>query len=401
MYLLRRLIWPSLLIFALAACSDDTGSNNSDDDPNDTGTQDASVDTDTTSDDTGADDAGDSEDTEDTGDADGTDPDSFDDADTGGGDGPSFDQFTTDLPTTYIEALCRSAFQCPEGQRPNDTRSVFGRFTSQADCEANLPERFVPVDIPDQDDLNDGLATYDPAVAQQCLDELEQILAGDACALALDAAPRVESCFKAFSGTVAEGEPCLKDIQCASRDCGPGPECYGECRAAGDEGETCGTQDVRGCKPWLTCQWDADGNELCVQFGSSAAGEPCRSDSGCTGSTDCDSEESPRVCDNVTMKTAGEECTDRNFCAAGTACVGAGGFNDGTCGDPRAVGEGCSEDDECQWGLFCDDATGECAERRSEGASCESSSECEFGLKCDILGLSTCEPRDSEPCSLP
>lgn len=390
------------LLLGLAACSDESGSNNSDDDPADTGTQDTSVmqdsGTDTEPSDTGGEETGMPEDT---GQIDSGETDTGN-ADTGG-DGPSFDQFATDLPSTYREAACRSAFECPEGQDPGLSRFLFSRFATQADCEANLPDFYLPVDIPSQSEIDDGQTTYNPAMAQQCLDALSQILAGDACTLALEAEPRIESCHAAFSGSTADGEACLGDYQCESGLCDPNAtNCYGECVSAGALGDTCGTNAVPGCKPWLTCQQDANGDEVCVEVGASASGESCTNDFGCEGSTECDLEGDPKQCQTTALKNDGDTCAASDFCAAGTQCVGADRFTDGTCTAPKAMGDTCAETDECQWGLYCDESSGQCSETLAEGADCEDSDACGFRSDCSGSGpLKSCETRDPDSCTLP
>jgi hypothetical protein len=356
-------------LFLVTSCSDEVGGTPADTGMNDMGTMDAG-----------------------------------DDADMGGGEGPSFDDFIDARATKYLRAACRSAFQCPEGQEPDLVTGVFSRFADQQQCESKLPDFFLPFRTPSQSDLDDGLTTYDPSAAQQCLDALDQAINGDACTLALQAAPPIESCYTAFNGTVAEGDPCVRSYHCATGFCdlSANSECYGECVPAAALGETCGTASSPACQPWLTCQRDLDGAEVCVEVGSSGDGDPCADDRACGGGAGCDFESSPRTCDKQDLKTDGETCDESSdFCEPSTACLGADQFSDGTCGATKASGESCQDSDECQWGLYCDSGSGECTETLAEGDICEGSDACGFRSSCNASPIGSCEDQDPDTCELP
>jgi hypothetical protein len=190
---------------------------------------------------------------------------------------------------------------------------------------------------------------YDGERARQCVDAT----AAQSCDVtAHDSHLAPRACTAMFTGTVAGGEGCSIDPECASGTCdlpATCPEmgcCTGTCRATqppGKAGDACAKD--RDCADGLVCGHDA----TCHAPGK--ADEPCHID---------------------------PECSD------GLACVGASGTTAGTCHALPHAGEICPDQRCAEANLRCDDASlHRCAPFGLPGDPCPTSTECALGSECD------------------
>jgi hypothetical protein len=204
-----------------------------------------------------------------------------------------------------------------------------------------------------------GRIRYDSAQASACLEGLQHGFSSCA-ALTPDA------CFSVFSGSLAAGEPCSFDDECASGACGG--TCPTTCQAVPESespGKPCPCDAVFS----LTCK-----NGFCVSQGG--LNDACASDG---------------------------ECESRFKCSGG-ACV----F--------RAAGEACGPQARCGpgSGLYCDSSAcnlavdpsctgiGICRLRQPAGSTCFSNSETIFGLfnaPSSIVGVGTDTRFDGNSCA--
>jgi hypothetical protein len=152
-----------------------------------------------------------------------------------------------------------------------------------------------------------GLASLDVEQFTECLRELSP----DRCTTAVMA----PSCALRFAGTLADGEPCRSDIECASpgatcqpADCGDSC-CEGTCQPRIALGEPC--DDFFACEPGLVCSVD---RLICV-LGD--LGSPCESSAECDPGGFCGEE---GHCERD--RGEGEPCDSLFQCDGTTLCVG-------------------------------------------------------------------------------
>jgi hypothetical protein len=199
--------------------------------------------------------------------------------------------------------------------------------------------------------VEDGRAAIDEAQFTQCLIET----AADRCNTAF----LTPSCKLRFSGTIADGQPCLGDIECASpgatcaRDCADAC-CEGVCDPADAIGATC--ESFYGCVPGATCD-----------IGTCFAGDL---GSQCNTLGGCDPE---RYCDLQTHTCKqdlppGATCTNLLQCGGETSCVGLETSATGTCSRLTEAGDPC--DAFCYGNLVC--AGGVCKSLPAVGQTCGS-----------------------------
>jgi hypothetical protein len=190
---------------------------------------------------------------------------------------------------------------------------------------------------------------YDGERAKQCVDAT----ATKSCDLtAHDAHFEPAACSKMFTGTVAGGDSCSIDAECASgtcelpTDCPPKGCCVGTCRSTqspAKAGGSCAKQ--RDCADGLVC-----GQDLTCRV-PGHAGDPCGSD---------------------------------RECGEGLGCIGAITPMSGTCRVLPHVGEPCPYLRCAEENLRCDDTnTQSCVPLGLPGAPCPSSTECASGVECD------------------
>jgi hypothetical protein len=187
-----------------------------------------------------------------------------------------------------------------------------------------------------------GHASYDPVLAEACLDAIRAI---EGCPALSDLPP--SECFEMVSGTVAEdgacnggaisGE-CVSDLHCVMEG-----ECPGRCEPYSEVGEAC--HGARICMRDLACR---DG--LCVA--RAGVGEPC----------------------------ADRPCAERAYCL------------DGVCAAFREVGESCDEDRHCAAWPPCAEGVCEPYPGTMEGAACWPTPGCPYPLAC----IETTDPMSGE-----
>lgn len=196
-----------------------------------------------------------------------------------------------------------------------------------------------------------ALPAPDPAVAQQCVDDLTA-LAKDPGFCHFET-PQPASCAKAYpqstsGGTKKPGETCT-----TSSDCAP--------QASGDA--TCGASS--------TCQ---------VRLHATAG-------DACVGTVD----------GNLTVTTGDTTGTSLALCfrSDGVFCDGSG-----VCQPLVAVGGACADYGACADTAFCDSGT--CASRAAVGSACTSTDGCVDGAYCDAFPSGTCQTKLAEgaPCDL-
>lgn len=221
---------------------------------------------------------------------------------------------------------------------------------------------------------------------------------------------------------VAVPSTCESSTECGRAECA-GIRA-GECAPTGDVGDAC-TEDVE-CRADLTCD---PTTRVCVEL-------PTRGES-CAGASRC---EFPSYCDlsfNVCLDlpvdgTAcgnederfvlgvrgpgcgvglscgtddlchpspadGEPCGRADVCGDGLRCFVSEDGGTRTCSTPRANGESCIYNPDCNDASYCDLTTSVCASRLAEGVNCGGDSRvCEEGLLC-LAGASGGVPRCITP----
>lgn len=187
------------------------------------------------------------------------------------------------------------------------------------------------------------------------------------------------------------------DDPCTGDDaCGVGLYCPGDtsvCTALPTEGQNCVNSVL--CAPGLACTTD---NGTC--FPAPGDGEPCgfgqQGPAVCAAGLGCD----PLTNECGALPEADAACTVDNRCAAGLGCD----FTpDGSiCVTLRDEGGACANDLVCGDGLHCDFAQGECAADFALGDGCSDGNEC--GEDADCLpgdgGAFVCSeiPGDGDAC---
>jgi hypothetical protein len=266
--------------------------------------------------------------------------------------------------TTAIEAFCRQKALkvCARNAACsyNPVSETDCRATTEADCRAEMdagPARSAAA----------GRLKVDEAAFARCLAAHDRFQCAGAT---YDVLPQ---CQRLFTGTIADGQPCLNKHECVGGICTRTDTCPGTCASFGAIGADCGLPNTIACDPRTS---------VCDQTLHKCTAAP---DVACTTVNPCPS-----------PGTQGQSCdlTDNVYCQAGLACVPAvsdGGEGlAGTCG-PR-VPEGSKCFSECQPGLACvpDDPDagafpGTCRPLAKLGQACGSAG-CVHGTRCDDSG---------------
>ena len=199
----------------------------------------------------------------------------------------------------------------------------------------------------------------------------------------------------------ALGETCTSPY-CAG---GAGSCAGGTCVARGAAGTAC--SDMFACATGLACN-----GGVCAEFHDAYAS--CTWDLDCAAPLRCIGE----VC--APLGAASATCVDASGCAIGLAC------NAGTCAAPSSatcatsadcgnraecggvrtclargvVGQGCTEDGNCEPSLYCQDDTQLCAARPGAGQPCARGVLCAPGLGCDPMSTCAPAPTSGQPCAL-
>ncbi len=170
---------------------------------------------------------------------------------------------------------------------------------------------------------------------------------------------------KVFSGSAAEGEPCINYYEVFGDSCVQGLYCAGDvCTKLSESpptkqvGETCDPQ-----------------------------AEICEAGSICTSSVDA-----PTTYSCVDLPGEGESCMDTYLCDDGFSCDTV----DFLCKGPVGEGEACDGFSiTCQAGLYCDEAGQTCVPTLAEGQPCSGDEQCGEGNECDA---DVCTPEGPLVC---
>lgn len=299
----------------------------------------------------------------------------------------------------YAEATCRLVVRC-------EPLLVL----SQTDCEAALIQA-QKVALESQA-ITDGRVVYHPEQLPACIAFLESAACDE---------EKFEPCLPVFEGTIASGEPCTLDLECAGHgQCLVDGTCPGVCGAAGKLGEPCSSYNA--CERGLDCGGDPNaqtcrataklgescgddvacsGYAACLEgkctsresLGHSDQGGPCEvlSGPGCKPGLVCTTAlEGDVVVGRCQPKVAsGAACTfsTPDACPEGEYChiTSASGVKPatGTCQRAPKLGEECRYGTfnitSCEKGQYCDVTTNVCTVKRDIGADCASSSSCSSG----------------------
>lgn len=263
------------------------------------------------------------------------------------------------------ELICELVFTC----EPSQVTDIIGlrlMFASKEEClthfvaEANGEDFYAERRIL----LGTGRASFDAAQAQRCvsgwrgaLSQVSTICQDIGLLDSYDSA-----CDAYLQGTVAQGDPCVLDGECA------------------------GDRDVY-CDP----QGDDECSGICGSFGPSCAQE-------CGDDTYCDEDKA----ECVTYAAQGEDCINAR-CESDLYCD----FDvfDPVCTALKAEGEACDLF-ECQEGLYCDEDSSACTTQKQEGEACTDFGQCSDDTFCDDdVCTSEAGPditftvaQDGEPC---
>jgi hypothetical protein len=191
---------------------------------------------------------------------------------------------------------------------------------------------------------------FDQGAADQCLTNVRATLS--TCA-----GVELEPCDRVYVGTLAAGQACDRNDECAPVE-GTSTYCQGVCKAA--RREAVGGSCVRTCRAEDDC-FVLPGEPAADVVNKAAWGE-CFTEDGlaCVGGS-C-----------VRAPAGGVACLAGSFCDRGLGCV------NGVCAPLPAVGEVCTRN--CAPGAACS-GTGVCRQALSAGSPCAEDEECASG-KC-------------------
>lgn len=300
--------------------------------------------------------------------------------------------------------------------------SGYGAYGDRESCESARSEGIASGWLADYADAVDaGRLTYDPVAASACIDAIEG-LEGDPCTVEDMNRVIVAECDGVFVGDLAQGEECVFDVECGDglrcandgnpacgQTCQPTDNCGGvtcgegmRCVAFGGDREFCERAQELGeeCDlAWecgedvqrVRCRSGRDGARgVCAERGSSGVNEPCGlEDYFCEEGLVCDVRNGvcmvPRA---VAMGEEGEACSngiEAQTCELGLVCVSTN-FDarnrGGRCRAPRAQGESCFLNLECDVGLRCvridyeERTAGTCEAPLADGQACTSDFDC-------------------------
>ena len=299
----------------------------------------------------------------------------------------SLEEYASTRAGLVAREQCEVVYVC-EHARDFALARGWGGYGDQDACEASRGARIASnLEASLVAGVDSGALEYDPVSAQACLDALEAL--DDPCTFE-DAFQTLDvACAEVFTGVRAQGEACAFDVEC-----GEGLRC------ASGEDLACG----RTCEPEESCggQTCGEGTQCVVFFGRREQcepvvelGEECNGDWECAGDAQClrVAPDPVGLCTARGVQGQDEPCDgDDFFCAQGLVCDG----RKNTCFAPRAAlmgdeGDACSVPDGefCALGLTClfDDVdpfsrAGECGAPRAQGEACAFESECEDELSC-------------------
>jgi hypothetical protein len=234
-----------------------------------------------------------------------------------------------------------------------------------------------------------GKAQFDAAAAKACLDAVRGLACTDvphAPALLADV------CLPVFTGTVADGDRCISDLECANRSslCTASmaaASCDGICTPGGP---LCNTD--RQCPSGQACDWTMSGDTsygTCVTaVAPGGANQPCGTGLSCQSDLTCVN----GTC--MSRPTEGQGCNVAygpfQECATGLVCV-QNADNTLTCMQPAMKGQSCQGKNQCGGiisSLTCDETRHTCVDWTAGGAC---SAGCPYTAYCDQASA-TCKP---------
>lgn len=217
----------------------------------------------------------------------------------------------------------------------------------------------------------------------------------------------------------------LDEVCTVDADCRSGLYCrfppflspVGQCAAYGNVGAACSTTAL--CADGLRCV--AEQCRALPLAGSLCLAGQCAATSYCEGVLDggvcaerkpegaaCSGEQCAAglVCDALSSTCAraslasGDPCTLSQRCPPAEACIGATERRAGFCDRPRAEGEDCVTDRDCEEHLGClaGDGGASCQRRLAAGSACTSQQACQAGATC-LDGTCTPLPLPGESCT--
>jgi hypothetical protein len=274
-----------------------------------------------------------------------------------------------ELPAKYAEAACAAYDSC--------IGDLLGIFRPGEDCVKNAKIQFEE-ELANLSELVDkGRVKYHGTRAQACLDEV----AAGGCSLLIERAPA--SCEEALVGTLAEGEDCELDEECAGEQyCKVAAACPGKCASLEQAGAPCsGNGD---CISGLTC------GETGRCVAAAKSGEACKQ-----GEPDC---VPGYIClgDDAAQKTPG-------------TCIALDRAFAGKSGDDCSLAEQwCGGDLVCEIKSITP-VSGDCVAKVGTGDACRAAfpDQCPDDEYCvldtttplDLFdGLCTSKPEAGEPC---
>jgi hypothetical protein len=265
-----------------------------------------------------------------------------------------------DVDTEALRARCERFTRC-------------GLFTDQDACEAYFR---IVVDVNRQPAIDAGLVRYDGEAARRCDDAIAAMTCDGT---SREARVPPADCAKIFVGTVADGDACQDDTECASarcnRDfsqCDAQACCMGTCAntqrsAVGDQ-----CNDTRDCVADTSCGQD----HLCHALGG--VGADCFVDNQCDYGLGCTGTSFPKTCTKAA--TLGNTCPDKLCAEIGSVCNAAG-----TCVAAGLPGgsAACASDVDCSIYALCDLTSHLCVGFPTLGMACDAHG-CAGNAYCDL-----------------
>ena len=317
-----------------------------------------------------------------------------------------------DASARYVDAMvafsCAQTFACPE--RAWSEAPFLGRHGTEDDCvtnPANVLRVFLSNTQRDKlEAVEDGRVRFNADNAQRCLDEMAERAERVECTG--EWIDDVGACATWYTGLAEAGAGCLVDSDCEEglecEELIEGDRCSKRCRGCPDEacgeGEWCARRpNITSCEP------------------IAAVGEFCQVDQACGDEErflcNLTQQDPPEgTCAAIGSALLGEPCSDDLICQFGLACDGS------VCVTPRlaTAGEACALTSPivgfCEPGLACtpteDGGDPTCSAPIAELDACTSLLQCTPGLQCergDPTDVSTlaCRPlrEDGESCVNP
>lgn len=192
------------------------------------------------------------------------------------------------------------------------------------------------------------------------------------------------------AGTLANGAPCLADLQCAGAECQLDHRSFcGTCQSTKYLDQTCTGAGER-CTNGTVCS-----GGVCILSGAKE-GEPCGDENHCQSTLYCRTTSNGGVCEPKAV--IGEACVPDG---TGVPCVEQNSycnFNTRRCTLLRTLGEACDEPLACALGLECSNET--CVPVIAGGLDQTCQAGCAFDMPC-IDGICRRPPGTGEPEGAP